>query len=58
MPKTTSGWMLSDEYHAAIDGMGRAFRVDVAKRAAAAGLDVDQFDSLQDCDLYLQSLEG
>lgn len=45
-----------DEYDATIDRMEEAFRNDVAKRATAAGIDVDQFDSLQDCDLYLQSI--
>ena len=45
-----------DEYDATIDRMEQAFRKDVTKRATAVGLDVDQFDSLQECDLYLQSI--
>lgn len=45
-----------DEYDATIDRMEQAFRSDVTKRATAAGLDVDQFDNLQECDLYLQSI--
>ena len=45
-----------DEYDSTIDRMEQAFRKDVTKRATAVGLDVDQFDSLQECDLYLQSI--
>jgi len=48
-------FIAEDEYEATIDKMEQAWREEVSKRAAAAGLDVDQFDSLQECDLYLQT---
>lgn len=45
-----------DGYESAIDRMEHAYREDVVRRAVAAGVEVDQFDSLQECDLYLQSM--
>jgi len=43
------------DYESALDRGERAFRDDVMRRAVAAGLDVNQFTSLHECDLYLQS---
>ena len=42
-------------YQSAHDQMDRAIQADIRKRAAAAGIDCDTFDSLEDCDLYMQS---
>lgn len=49
-------WIPEEEYDATIDKMEKAWREDVAKRATDAGLDVDQFENLQECDLYLQTM--
>lgn len=45
-----------EQYEAAMNSMDAAFKADVEQRAAAAGVEVDQFDSLAECDLYLQSI--
>lgn len=45
-----------EQYEQTIDRMEDAFRADVMRRALAAGVEIDQFSSLQECDLYLQSI--
>ena len=45
-----------DGYESAIDQMEHEFREYVLRRALDAGVEVDQFESLQACDLYLQSI--
>lgn len=45
-----------NQYEEAVDRMASSFREDVERRALSAGVDIDQFDSMQECDLYLQSI--
>lgn len=49
-------WISDQDYDSVTSRMEREHAEDVMRRAAKAGVDFEQFESLHECDMYLQML--